>query len=195
MKRPQTQAISFFEIPACRFCRIRVPSTTLVEIFKSVWICNSLPNSHPAAENLLFKKKFTDPDKVCWYAPEIGANTFAFSIRTACVHSSQSPSVALKGGGGGGVMQWPHNPIWKPVCLHCNHICWMVANLPQKRKGIAKKQSFQSKKVNSLHLERLKLGASEREMRELKKLTLSSSRRRRHQNLGAIEGDEWFWKN
>jgi hypothetical protein len=66
----------------------------------------------------------------------------------------------------------------------------MVANLPQKRKGIAKKQSFQSKKVNSLHLERLKLGASEREMRELKKLTLSSSRRRRHQNLGAIEGDE-----
>jgi hypothetical protein len=32
-------------------------------------------------------------------------------------------------------------------------------------------------------------------MRELKKLTLSSSRRRRHQNLGAIEGDEWFWKN
>jgi hypothetical protein len=45
-----------------------------------------------------------------------------------------------------------------------------------------------------LHLERVKLGASEREMRELKKLTLSRRRsrrrRRRHQKLGAIEGDE-----
>jgi hypothetical protein len=42
---------------------------------------------------------------------KLGQIQFAFSIRTACVHSSQSPSVALKGGGGGGVMQWPHNPI------------------------------------------------------------------------------------
>jgi hypothetical protein len=42
-----------------------------------------------------------------------------------------------------------------------------------------------------LHLERVKLGASEREMRELKKPTLSRRRRRRrHQKLGAIEGDE-----
>ncbi len=43
---------------------------------------------------------------------KLGQIQFAFSIRTACVHSLQSPSVALKGGGGGGgVMQWPHNPI------------------------------------------------------------------------------------
>jgi hypothetical protein len=47
---------------------------------------------------------------------KFGQIQFAFSIRTACVHSSQSSSVALKGGGGGGgggggVMQWPHNPI------------------------------------------------------------------------------------
>ncbi len=170
------QAIFLFEIPTCRFCQISVPSTTLVEMFSSMWICNSLPNFHPAAsaqilgiledtarkkfqknsriqnlqpllwneekEKKVFFKKIKSPiqTRYAGMLQKLGQIQFAFSIRTACVHSSQSPSVALKGGGGG--MQWPHNPIWNPVCLHCNHICWMVANLPQKRKVIAKNNHF-----------------------------------------------------